>query len=265
MFLTCHYFSRVLRHNVEVNVVIPTPEGNEQITDQGTRSHYNYEAGLPVVYLLHGAYGDNSSWMRNSCIERYLQAHCCVGVMAAVENSFYQDMAYGNPYHTFMTEELPAYVTSLFPVSKKREDTFVAGFSMGGYGAWYLGLSRPDLYGKAASMSGALDIAASYQQGAEGTLDSPFPWHSIFRDPARLAGSDADLFELYRRDAGSGLLPELYQACGTRDFLIGMNRDAHARFTAMGAKITYHETEGHMHNWDYWDEEIQNVLDWLFR
>ena len=63
MFLTCHYFSKALRcDNTEINVVIPTPEGNEQITEAGPAQRYDYENGLPVVYLLHGAYGDNSSW-----------------------------------------------------------------------------------------------------------------------------------------------------------------------------------------------------------
>lgn len=264
MFLTCRYFSRVLNHNVEVNIVIPTPEGNEQITDQGAEGHYNYEKGLPVIYLLHGAYGDCNSWMRNSCIERYVQAHNCVAVMASAENSFYQDMAFGNPYYTFMTEELPAYVTRLFPVSRRREDTYVAGFSMGGYGAWFLALSRPDLYSKAVSLSGALDISSCYRLCMEGKIEGPFPWNQIFRDPSQLDGSSADLFELFRQDREKGLLPELYQACGTEDFLIGMNRDAYAGFTSMGAEISYHETEGHAHNWDYWDEEIRNGLDWIF-
>lgn len=263
MLLTCHYFSHVLNHNTEINVVIPTPEGDEQITDQATRSHYNYEEGLPVVYLLHGAYGDNSSWCRNSCIERYAQAHCCVAVMASVENSMYQDMVHGNQYFTFMTEELPAYITSLFPVSKKREDTYIAGFSMGGYGAWYLALSCPERYSKVASMSAAMDIAATYEMGKSGAIGSPFPWKEAFADPDHLAGTDKDIFTLYRRVAEKGQLPEMYQACGTRDFLFEMNEEAHKRLTEMGADITYHVTPDAMHNWDYWDKEIQNILDWM--
>ena len=159
MFLTCHYFSKVLMHNTEINVVIPTPEGNEQITEAGPTQRYDYENGLPVVYLLHGAYGDNSSWVRFSNIERYAQAHNIVAVMASVENSLYQDMVHGNKYFTFISEELPSFITTLFPVSKKREDTYICGFSMGGYGAWFIGLSCPEKYGKIAGMSAAMDVA----------------------------------------------------------------------------------------------------------
>lgn len=67
--LTCHIYSSTLQRNTEIFVVIPTPEGGEQITDKTTVEQYHYTAGLPVLYLLHGAYGDASSWIRNSCIE----------------------------------------------------------------------------------------------------------------------------------------------------------------------------------------------------
>lgn len=261
--LELHYFSFVMQNNVDITVVIPTPEGNEQITGEATQQHYRYAEGLPVVYLLHGAYGNHSSWTRFSCIERYCQAHCVVGVMASAHNSFYQDMPHGDKYLTFFTEELPAYITSLFPVSKRREDTYVAGFSMGGYGAWFLALRRPDLYSKAAAMSGALDIAASYEQGKAGSMDSPFPWKEAFADPEHLRGSDCDLLALYKKDKANGLVPKLYHACGRQDFLFAMNEQADADFRAAGADdLVYRVGEG-MHNWDYWDKQIQDVLDWL--
>ena len=263
MYLNCHYYSTVLKRNTEINVIIPTPEGNEQITNQDIKKRYDYEAGLPVVYLLHGAYGDCSSWIRFSNIERYAQAHQVVAVMASVENSFYQDMVHGNPYFTYLTEELPAFITTLFPVSKKREDTYIAGFSMGGYGAWYLGLSYPERYGKIAGMSAAMDIAQLAKECEKGTIDGPFAWNDIFQNPNELAGTDKDIFALYQKCKKNGILPKLYQACGTADFLYQMNVDAYRRLTDLGADITYSETEGAMHNWDYWDKEINKILDWM--
>lgn len=263
MFLTCHYYSFVLGTNIEINAVIPTPEGNEQITAEGKDSKYDYENGLPVVYLLHGAYGDNSSWMRFSSIERYLQSHKCIGIMAGVGNSFYQDMVHGRKYFTFMTEELPAYVTRLFPASKKREDTYIAGFSMGGYGAWYLALSRPDLYAKAASMSGALDINAAYRSTQDGTTDYVFRWNDIFEDPDHLKGSMHDLITIYDKNKDKGCMPALYQSCGDKDILIKMNRDIHEQLVQRNADLVYHEVPGYGHTWDFWDKDIKNVLDWL--
>ncbi len=262
--MNCHYYSFTLKHNVEVNVIIPTPEGNEQITDEKTKNIYPYEEGLPVLYLLHGAYGDASSWVRSSCIERYAQKNCCVVVMASAENSFYQNMYRGGAYFTFFTEELPAYVTSLFPVSKKREDTFVAGLSMGGYGAWFLGLSRPDLYSKAASMSGALDIMETVERASSNDDDSPFPWENIFKEPHNLKGGPADLLSLYRQCQKNGCVPKLYQACGTEDFLYSMNQSVKAQMEELGADLVYEEGPGG-HTWNFWDQYIQRIFDWIFQ
>lgn len=265
MFLSCHYFSHVLRRNTEINVVIPTPEGNEQITEQAGQAGYDYEKGLPVIYLLHGAYGDNCSWMRFSSVERYVQAHRCIAVMAGVGNSFYQDMTHGDPYFTYMTQELPAYITRIFPASKRREDTGIAGFSMGGYGAWFLALSCPALYGKAASMSGALDIGKVCRQAGDGEIDSPFCWEDCFGEAAgSLEGSRFDLLALLKQDQIQGVLPELYQSCGNRDFLFDVNRDFQGEIRKLGIPCEYHEVSGHMHNWDFWDQDIQRILDWMF-
>jgi len=260
--MSCHYYSSTLKSNISLNVIIPTPQGNEQVISQSNQNQYNYEKGLPVVYLLHGAYGDYSSWIRYSNIERYAQERCCAAVMVSAGNNFYQDMAHGPSYRTFFTQELPAFITSVFPVSKKREDTYIAGFSMGGYGAWYLALSAPEKYAKAASMSGALDIAAVYEQGQDGTMDSPFPWDAIFQDPQTLRGSDRNLFELLARCQKEGNAPKLYQACGTEDFLYKVNVEARRRIEEMGADLKYEEGPGG-HNWDFWDKYIQNILDWM--
>ncbi len=260
--MTCHYYSSTLMRNIALNIIVPTPTSNEQIVDENTQKQYGYETGLPVVYLLHGAYGDFSSWIRFSNIERYAQDRHIVAVMASCGNNFYQDMAKGDKYQTFFTRELPSFIRSIFPVSKKREDTYVAGFSMGGYGAWYLALSAPEVFAKSASLSGALDIAGLYEQALSGTVDSPFSWDAIFGNPATLAGSDKDLFELYARCQKNGLAPELYQACGTEDFLYQMNLDARKRMADLGANVLYEEGPGG-HNWDFWDVYIRKVLDWM--
>ena len=84
-------------------------------------------------------------------------------------NNFYQNLPGGLPYETFFTRELPAYICSLFPVSPRREDTFIGGFSMGGYGAWHLGLLAPEVYSKAGSMSGALDLVSLYENAKKRT------------------------------------------------------------------------------------------------
>lgn len=68
-----HYYSSSLGSNITLNVFVPTPGSSEQITQMGHSAKYDYENGLPVLYLLHGAYGDAFSWVRYSNIDRYAQ------------------------------------------------------------------------------------------------------------------------------------------------------------------------------------------------
>jgi S-formylglutathione hydrolase FrmB len=166
----------------------------------------------------------------------------------------------GPRYWTYVSEELPSVARALFPLSAAREDNFVAGLSMGGYGAFKLGLRCPERYAAAASLSGALNIAHSARRG-------PREWvrekRMIFGSLGKLAGGEHDLLAQAEKLAASpGPRPRLYQWCGTEDFLYADNllfRD-HAR--KLGLDLTYEEGPG-THEWQYWDAQIQRVLAWM--
>src|SRR5215216_3173923 len=111
-----------------------------------------------TLYLLHGHSDDHTAWMRWSSIEQYVEGLNLVVVMPAVHLSFYNDMVYGGRYWQFISEEVPALVRDMFSLSAEREDNFVAGLSMGGYGAFKLALTHPERFAAAASLSGAVDI-----------------------------------------------------------------------------------------------------------
>lgn len=258
--MRCHFYSPTLGSNISINVIIPTIQGGEQINDEKVQKKYDYERGLPVVYLLHGAYGNADSWIRNSNVERYAQARGLAVVMVSAENSFYQDMVHGLPYKTFIVDELVSFVQSLYPVSKRREDTFIGGFSMGGYGAWYLGLSAPDKFGKAASMSGALDLPALLATGNDS--GGVIRYQNIFGDNLNIAGTPSDLMYLYDQCAAAGKVPSLYQACGTEDFLYQINLSVRDRLQAKQADLVYREGPGH-HDWDFWDDRMKEMFDWM--
>ena len=186
-------------------------------------------------------------------------------MIPGVGNSFYQNMAHGEDFFTYITEELYEFVQALFPVSKKREDTFIAGLSMGGYGAWYLALACPEKFSATASFSGAVDVGFRYLPVAM-NKDVPLPFYveNCFGDPTKIAGSDRDVFTLFEKAKAKGIVPRMYQSCGTADFLYAMNVAANKRLTEMGAEITWRETPGVDHVWDFWDSEIRWLLkNWL--
>ena len=262
--LNCHMYSHALFSNISFNVCLPTPTSGDKVNYDTLEQDYGYQDGLPVAYLLHGMYGDANSWLRFSNVDRYAQDRRIAVVTCSAGNSFYQNMAVGQAWETFFTKELPAYMRTLFPISTRREDTFIGGFSMGGYGAWHLGLAAPEVFSKAASMSGALDIVSLYGNQANVPSPSPFDWKAMFGAPEALEGSGSDLFAQYRHCVETGCVPALYQACGTEDFLYQMNQSVRKRLLAMGCGLTYSEGPGG-HDWTFWDREIGNVLDWFLK
>jgi len=248
--IQCQFFSEAISLSMGINVIIP----------QHAAIEASGSGKLPVLYLLHGLSADHTDWIRHSFIERYAENKGIIVVMPSVGRSYYTDMKYGSPYFTFLSEELPKIVSALFPVSERKEDTFVAGMSMGGYGALKLALSFPERYAAAASLSGGLDIV-SRMNGANNF--QPNELIAIFGDVTELKGSTNDLFYLLDTlKAYNGDKPMLYQSCGTEDFLYDDNQTFRKYALDLGIEVTYDEGPGE-HDWDYWDPQIQRVLDWL--
>lgn len=251
-FIQCDFFSEVLGLSTSMNVILPQPASG-QIGMASSQVLDKY----PVLYLLHGLSDDHTIWGRRTSIERYVASLGLAVVMPAVNKSFYTDMDKGDRYWTFISEELPAIAQSFFPISGAREDNFVAGLSMGGYGAFKLALGCPDKFIAGASLSGVLDIAGRIGR------DPRREWENVFGDLGKIRGSHNDLLHLAKKVSEShGHKPMLYQCCGTEDFLYEDNIVFRDWARELGLDLTYEEEPG-THEWGYWDAKIQRVLEWL--
>lgn len=257
-FADFHFFSETLALTCAAHVILPQPT-TLQIGMTGGVKRERY----PTLYLLHGLSDDHTIWTRRTSIERYATAKNIAVVMPAVARSFYQDMASGPKYWTFVSEELPAICQCYFPLSTAREDNFVAGLSMGGYGALRLALAHPQKFAAAASLSGALDLARRLREvGRPGARINRAEWVGIF-GPALEPPAEADLWLLAQKmAAATGPTPALYLACGTADELLDDTRSFRDHLESAKLAVTYRESPG-LHEWGYWDAEIQRVLDWL--
>ena len=250
--LRCDVFSEVLGLSTSMTVLLP-----EATTRQiGLAGHTR--AGLPpVLYLLHGLSDDDTIWTRRTSLERYAAELGLAVVMPAVQKSFYTDQVHGLPFWTFLTEELPAMVGRFFRVSGRREDTFVAGLSMGGYGAFKWALREPGRFAAAASLSGALDQPR--REGGEG-------WHTLMEptfDRRSIRDTPDDVLWLLDRAIEAGEdLPALYVGCGVDDELVDESRTFVDRAAGRLPSLEVAYGPGG-HDWAYWDRAIQDVLAWL--
>jgi S-formylglutathione hydrolase FrmB len=238
-----HFGSEALEMQVAADVILP-------------ERRRDLSRPLPCLWLLHGLSDDHTIWQRRTSIERYVAPLNLAVVMPAADRSWYADMAHGLKYWRYISEELPAVMRQYFPLSERRQDNFVAGLSMGGYGAFKLALSHPERYAAAASLSGAVDIASLWMApDIHGLLEEVFGGSP--------AGTPNDLLHLAQQIAASGApCPRLFQWCGTEDFLYQINLRFRDHAQRLKLPLDYSEGPG-AHTWDRWDEQIQRVLAWL--
>lgn len=254
-FIQCDFHSETLGLACSMNVILPQ-RTSSQIGLAGKAG----DGRFPTLFLLHGMSDDHSIWMRRTSIERYVAPLGLAVVMPAVHRSYYSNMVHGGRYWDFVSEELPALARSFFPLSDRREDNFVAGLSMGGYGAFKLAFACPEKFAAAASLSGALDVGGHFNALGE---ERSAEFQRIFGPVESIPSTDNDLFHLAKQLKASGKpIPSLFQCCGTDDFLYKTNLKFHNFLKGQDFDLTYLEAPG-THEWGFWDKHIQDVLNWL--
>lgn len=245
-----NFHSETLQRTVPMNVILPT-DRNKAVP----------AGGYKTLYLLHGLYGSYTGWVTNTRIQKWAEERDLAVVMPSGDNSFYVDWEQpNNAYSRFIGEELVEMTRKMFPLSDRREDTFIAGLSMGGYGAVHNGLKYSSTFGAIAALSAALHIF-------EMPPDMPVPnligenW--VFGDlkAARETNKNPRV-ALAELKAEGRPMPRMYIACGLQDGLIVPNRILRDHFRNEGMDLTYEETDG-LHDWDFWDTQILKVLNWL--
>ncbi len=253
-FIRTDFFSDALGMCAQMNVILP-----ETLRDDPA---YGFGKPYPVLYLLHGMGNDHTEWMRMTSIERYARDYRLAVIMPSTNLGWYTDMYYGYDYFSFIAEELPEICNRFFPnISRAREDTFVAGLSMGGYGALKCALAKPARYSRAASLSGATDMALLQREAPD--EEGRDYWESVFGPLEDFPGSGNDIHALAEKLAASGVeKPEIYMWCGEQDDLKMCSDSTAALLGSLGYKVDYTTGEG-THEWKYWDEQIEKVLAWL--
>lgn len=254
--LQVDFRSKALKRSVSFQVILPVEK---------------FQAPYPTLYLLHGLTENCNAWLHNTRIRMWAEEMGLAVVMPSGENSFYLDIPVKDgclgDFGAYIGEELVSVTREMFPLSHKREETYLAGLSMGGYGACRNGLKYCDTFGKAAVLSGAVHFFECPREWVKtrgntigelqniGDLDAA---EGTDRNPRYLIGQIRE-----RNEAdGTNHFPAFYVTCGLQDALISANRSIAKALKEAGVDVVYEESDG-IHDWYFWDEAIQHVLKWL--
>lgn len=212
---------------------------------------------LPTLYLLHGHGGSSAQWLEKSLVEQWAEEFGLAVVLPSAGNGYYQNNPRtGEEMKRFIGEELVAHTRASFPLSPLREDTYIAGVSMGGFGSIMIGSRYSTLFCKMAAVAGA------FVPGILGAGMSSQYFLDTFGDYETLEGSDREPYgEALRALAENRMIPALL-ACGRQDIHLACGRRMARMLTEAGAEVTWMEEDGG-HEWAFFNRFFPSVLAWL--
>lgn len=264
--LTMTTQSRYLNANQAFSVILP-----DMPRDRVPSEFYAERRELPVVWLLHGTYGDHTDWVRFTNVERYAARKGVAVVMPSGMNTSYANwpeamLGYG--MYDYLLQELMPLVHNWLPVSPHREDNFIAGLSMGGRGTIMFAVNNPDRFAAAAALSASpRDFATLTPE----YLASDGPVADRFRRAIANAhglesflASPENTWRVIDERVASGELPRLLFACGADDDYVMQDLQpfrVHAERIGLDAQFLIRD--GYAHEWPFWDVAIQDALEFF--
>ena len=257
-FLQISLMSEALLRTVNVNAIIPVDK--VQLPDQAAPPTIQ-RGNFKTLYLLHGIFGSQVDWINGTMLQRWAEEKNIAVIMPAGENRFYVDQPQTHDFYgRFIGEELVQVTRALFPLSKKKEDTFIGGLSMGAYGAMRNGLKYHETFGAIAALSMA-DVVSTSDYSLD-FLPSAY-LNAVFGDLQAARESDNSIHHLIRTNATHRWNDQkIYLACGENDCLFGCSERARDLLKANHYDVTFEQGPGG-HDWDFWNTYLHHILEWL--
>ena len=214
------------------------------------------EEPVPLVILLHGVYGSHWNWSVNGRSATTLDSLVAAGDVRPMALAMPSDGLWGDgsgylrhgreDVEAFIVEEVAAIARAVDERAGASGHLFIAGLSMGGFGAVRLAHTHPGRFTAAAGMSSVTRLDRLFEVVEEAP--------SLYRAEP---GTDSLLDVVARLDAGRR--PPLRLDCGLGDHLLEANRALHEGLVAAAVEHGYSEHPGG-HDWQYWRERLPDVL-----
>ena len=250
----CNVISYSLVRTVDITVIIPSTTIPESMQMQfpgmenAVPPTHEVKEKYPVLYLMHGMGNNHAQWGGYTNIEMFAEERNIAVVMISGENKFYHDSIDRDKFFDFVSKEVPEFVTNYFPISADPKHSYIAGLSMGGYGALLHGLSNPERFAAIGAFSGAVMPVGNPEQMKE-LVDGPL-----------------DVKWLAKKAVEDGKkLPPLYVTCGEEDMLYQVNTEFKDYLKELGIDVTWISVPGYTHEWRFWNLAVEEFLKWIPR
>ena len=254
-------FAQSFMRPVSLCAIIPAEESAPDAS--GQRSSAQENCPLKTLYLLHGLYGCHTDWLTLTNIRRYAAEKHIAVIMPAAENAFYIDGKLpGQQYGAFVGDELIRLTRRLFHLSAERDDTVIAGLSMGGAGAIRTACLYPQNFGAAAGISSA--FLTREQLSPKHPVFTPEWAKGIFGSIENMESEYKNAVLTMKKSVSKRAYPQLSLECGVSDSFISINRDFHRFLQEQGVEHYYEESPGG-HEWSLWDSGIKKVITRFFK
>ncbi len=249
---TCNFISYSLKRAVDITVIIPSVTFPETCGDgniKGVIPKHKKEEKFPVIYLLHGVGNDHATWNSYTSVELYAEERNIAVVMLSAENKMYVNHGgnafMGDYFYDFIEEELPDFISQMFPISSKPEDTYLAGLSMGAFGTMIHGLKNPTKYRALGAFSAGIFLPPSEEEN----WDPEYNPLLVTQDLAAKGIKNLKIF----------------MSCGDKDPLFEGCQKSADILKENGQDVTWVPVAGYAHEWRLWNQLIEQFMDWIPR
>jgi len=256
-----NFESQFLCNNTDVNIILP-----DKPRDITPEDFYDANKKYPVMWLLHGTFGDYTDWIRKSNIELYASERDIIVVMpSALNSNFFDWKGFGMGYNmwTYLLDELMPLVYNWLPASSKQEDNFIAGLSMGGSGTIQYAVGNPEKFAAAAILSSApSNIRRDINEGK--VLKRTQTAIDDMGGNENYLNSIVNVWDKLPELVKNKTLPRLYFACGNDDSIVGKRFVEFKTYAEeIGLDAVFEDYDGYDHEWRFWDLTIQKAMDFF--
>ncbi len=249
-YLELQYLSTKITRFTTIQAFLPTDAMSGKV----------FEPPFKTLYFLPGFSNDATTLITYLGLRRECELKGIAVVVVNGDNAFYMDHPECLSNYSAFVKETVDMTRKLLPLSQKREDTFIGGISMGGYGALLNGLKFNDYFSKIAALSPSADCydlicghPAMFPQAL---------FTNVFKSKEHYYENDTNLCQYYA-NVDRNKIPELFIACGEQDDLVGKGvEDFRQKLTELKIPFVDRRGKGN-HEMAYWEDQMDPLFSFL--